>query len=45
MALVNSYTEDRSRPILGIVCANGYQVTGLYNSGHEDDNAGLILLF
>ena len=39
MALENSYTEDASGPILGIVRANGYQVPGLYDSGHEDDNA------
>ena len=40
MALANSYTEDASGPILGIVRANGYQVPGLYDGGHEDDNAG-----
>ena len=40
MALANSYTEDGSGPILGIVRTNGYQVPGLYDSGDEDDNAG-----
>ena len=40
MALANSYTEDGSGPILGIFRTNGYQVPGLYDSGHEDDDAG-----